>query len=413
MNSKLTVASLAVFFGFVAHVIASPAQAGAASAPTIRGVSLIGVPQRDDITTIAELYEPSPANPGESRQKARVFFMSLGEVGPWLYHAAGMKHFYLEVRPDAKVVKDVVYGPIDGHPAEKLDLAGWLNESPTHPDPGYARRVARDMLATGDGPLASLALKWLGDFKAPSPPDEHRWLIAAIEKYLTDNPQSPATDQARTVLARLSGMAATAAAEWEKERTALSDESYGNGEPLEKLTVSVEWSGPAANGLRLGLAGLGKNEKWRSGSEHAVEIYLRNDGNEPVKFSWTPRADEGLSLLLTDEKGATHHASIVMWSGLLIHNHCRLDPGHFLKLKPDVNFRVIKTNPDGTNPQPATGRNAFLVEKAGTYRFEASCDIGLTDWADSQGNKRLRPAGEWEGVLTTTPMEVVVDEATR
>ena len=83
----------------------------------------------------------------------------------------------------------------------------------------------------------------------------------------------------------------------------MPDESYGTGEPLEKLTVPVQWAGPAANGLRLGLAGLGKGDKWAFGSEHALEIYLRNDGNEPVKFSWTPRADEGLSLLLTDDEG--------------------------------------------------------------------------------------------------------------
>ena len=130
--------------------VKSSAETGAtAPAPTIRGVNLAGLPQRDDVTTIAELYEPSPGKPGESRQKAGVFFMSLGEVGPWVYHVAGAEHFYLEVRPDPKVVKDVIYGPIDGHPAEKLDLAGWLKESPTHPDPGYARRVARDMLADG------------------------------------------------------------------------------------------------------------------------------------------------------------------------------------------------------------------------------------------------------------------------
>ena len=172
---------------------------------------------------------------------------------------------------------------------------------------------------------------WLGEFKAPSPPDEHGWLITAIEKHLTGNPQSSAADQARTVLTRLRAMAATASAEWEKERKALPDESYGTGEPLEKLTVPVQWAGPAANGLRLGLAGLGKGDKWAFGSEHELEIYLRNDGNEPVKFSWTPRADEGLSLLLTDDEGATLRASIVMWSGLLFHNHCRLDPGHFLE----------------------------------------------------------------------------------
>jgi hypothetical protein len=173
--------------------------------------------------------------------------------------------------------------------------------------------------------------------------------------------------------------------------------------------VPVQWAEPAANGLRLGLAGLGKGDKWAFGSEQALELYLCNDGNEPVKFAWTPRADEGLSLLLTDDEGTTLRASIVMWSGLPIHNHCRLEPGHFLKLKPHVEFRVLQTNADGTSPEPGTGRNAFLIAESGTYRFEAGCHIGLTDWADSQGNKRMRPAGEWEGVLKTQPVDVVVE----
>lgn len=388
------------------------AEAGAAApAPTIRGLNLAGLPQRDDLTAITELYEPRPDKPGESRQKPNVFFMSLGTTGPWLYYAAGADHFFLEVRHDPGIVKDVICGPIDGHPTEKLDLAGWLKESPAHSDPGYARRVARDMLASGDEPLAALALGWLGEFTAPSPPDEHDGFIAAIEKHLAQNPRSSEADRARAVLTRLKAMASIASAEWEMERKVLPDEGYGAGEPLETLTAAVQWGDPAANGLRLGLAGPANGEKWLSGSERTLEIYLRNYGDEPVKFSWTPRTDEGLDLLLTDGDGHPLQASIVGWAGPLIRKHCRLDPGHFLKLKPHVAFRILEADVDGTSPGHGSEWNSFLVEAPGIYRFEAICRIGLRDWADSRGNKWLRPAGEWEGTLMTPPVEVIIGDA--
>jgi hypothetical protein len=76
-----------------------------------------------------------------------------------------------------------------------------------------------------------------------------------------------------------------------------------------------------------------------------------------------------------------------------------------------VEFRILGTNADGTSPERGTSRNAFLVERTGGYRFEAACHIGLTDWADSRGNKRMRPAGEWEGELKTPAVEVVIQAA--
>ncbi len=381
------------------------------AAPTIRGVSLDGLPGRDDVTTIAELYEPRPGKPGEMQQRAGVFFMSLGEVGPWLYHAAGADHFYIEVRPDPKIVKDVIYGPISGHAAERLDLAGWLKESPKHKDPGYAKRVARDMLGTGDGPLAELALSWLREFKAPSPPDEHDRLMGAVEKHLKANPRSAAAEKASTVLAQLKELAAAASAEWEKERPTRPEADYSLGESLEKLDDTVQWAAPAPNGLRLGLSGVEAGQKWEFGSQHTIDLYLRNDGTEPVRFAWTARQDDGLELLLTGADGQEIQASITMWSTLLLHNHTRLDPGHFLKLKQQVGFKLLKTTAENRSLEPDFHGNQFLFAEPGAYRFTARCHLGLADWADGKGAKQMRPKGEWEGRLETAPVEVsVVDK---
>ncbi|MGI9243175.1 MAG: hypothetical protein ACR2RV_20425, partial [Verrucomicrobiales bacterium] len=163
---------------------------GGAAAPTIRGLELEGFAVEHLRTNLADLYMPDPAQPGEFLRKPGLFEMSLGSVGPWVLYRADSDHFYLEVRPDPALVEDDIYGPIPGHPAEKLDLAAWLQDSTQQRDPGYGRRVARDMIRSGDSRLTQLALDWIGEFPRPSPPDQHELWIVAMEEFLRENPAS-------------------------------------------------------------------------------------------------------------------------------------------------------------------------------------------------------------------------------
>ncbi len=384
----------------------------ASMTPMIRGVSLEGVPVREDIAPIPELYEPVPGKPGEVRPKPSTFFMSLspGEAGPWLSHAAGTRHFYLSVRPNPEVVKDLVYGPIEGHPVDRLNLAGWLKESPTHKDPGYARRAARNMLATGDGPLAALAAEWLGGFAPPPAPQDHDWLIAALEKHLAAFPQSSAAEAVRTTLAHMKQQAAIVREQWEKDRPSHPEDNYTEGQPLKDLAVPVEWAEPNEVGLRLGLAGVNKDSQWPFSSQHEVALYLRNDSEKPVRFAWSPRFDDGVDMSLTHADGREIRASITMISTPIFHNRARLLPGQFIVLKPAVSFLVSDRNSDDDDDRSAFP-SRFSLEEAGAYRFDVRCHIGLRDWADGTGARQIRPRGEWEGTLACRPLSVTVTSA--
>ena len=378
------------------------------STPTVRGLSLAGFPIEWDVTNITELYEKVPNKVREFRQKAGVFTMSLGNLGPWVYFAANSDHFYIERRPDPKIVKDLIYGPIPGHPVEKLHLAEWLKESPTHPDPGYAARVARDMIKCGDKGLGRLALDWLGAFKAPSPPDQNDWLMTVIEEHLKANPQSAIADKARSVLAHLKVMSEQAASEWEKLREKLPAESYSKGEAMADDLVSIVWADARENGLQIGIGGVDAGSKWKFGSDVTFDVYVRNDGKNPVKFAWTPRIDEGLYVSLKGPDGEEWTPYMTRWSTLIFRNRCQLEPGQILKVKSAAQFRILKSKEDHSKEEPEYHGNSFSIDGPGKCQLEIRCSLGVSDWTDSQGKPHPRPAGEWSGTLRSKPIEVEI-----
>ena len=334
--------------------------------------------------------------------------MSLGNLGPWVYFAANSDHFYIERRPDPKIVKDLIYGPIPGHPVEKLHLAEWLKESPTHPDPGYATRVARDMIKCGDNGLGRLALDWLGAYKAPSPPDQHDWLMTVIEEHLMANPNSAIADKARSVLAQLKVLAKQAGLEWDKLREKLPDENYSKGIPMADEHAAVVWSDAAENGLRIGTRGVEAGSKYKFGSDISFDVYVRNDGKNPVKFAWTPRIDEGLYASLKGPNGKEWMPSMTRWDTLILHNRCELDPGQILKIKSAAQFRILTSKEDHSKEEPDYRGNSFSIDGPGKCQLEIKCSLGISDWTDSQGKPHPRPAGEWSGKLKSTPIEVEI-----
>ena len=374
---------------------------------SVRGVELDGVAQIDNVTKIPELYEADPDSLGDVRQKEGVFFMSLGEVGPWLYYAKGADHFYLKVRPDPEVVKDIVYGPIIGSPVDRLDLKGWLKESPEHPDPGYARRVARDMIKCGDESLARLAFDWFGELPPPSPPGANGWMITAIKSHLENAPESTLADEARVTLAKLEAMAGKARVSWDALREQLPEDRYGSGEKIGAKHAGIIWSKETTNGLRLGVAGITADESWKFGDSKDITVYVRNDGAEPVKFAWTPRMDEGLSAGLTGSDGTEWQASIIRRSGYIIRNRCRLDPNRILELK-SASFDLVRLKEDGTRPAGESKLCSFALTESGSYKLQLHVSLGVPDWTDSKGTPHPRPAGEWAGVLESASIPVSI-----
>ncbi|MEZ5329528.1 MAG: M56 family metallopeptidase [Verrucomicrobiales bacterium] len=366
-------------------------------AGSVRGLPLYGLPTSDDITKFDDLYD------ADGKRKPNVFFQSLGEVGPWLYYRAGAAHFYLSVRPDPEVVKDIVYGPIPGRPVEKLDLAGWLRESPNHPDPSYARRVAHRMIRSGDESLAMTSFDWILTFEPPSPPREYASLLDEVTAYLREHPGS---DKAKAVSDQLARMTAESEIAWDKKREQLADELYQSGVAGSMRTEDgrkIRWSEETDSPLRLGVAGVEEGARWRIGDTIVLDVFVCNSSSDPLRFAWTPRIDEGLSLQLTDAEGNTLQAQITRFSGWIVHQRGELAPSEMLKVKSGAAFFIGKSEEDV--------RNRFPVETPGEYSLRVSCQLGINDWKGRDGQEIVRPAGEWAGEVLSDAMPVTIIDA--
>ena len=360
---------------------------------SVRGQSLQGLPQSDDITKFDDLYD------AEGKRKPNVYSQSLGKVGPWLYYRAGVDHFYLSVRPDPEVVKDIVYGPIPGHPVEKLDLAGWLRESPNHPDPGYARRVAHHMIRSGDESLAGTAFDWILTFEPPSPPKEYASLLDEVTAFLREHPGS---DKARTVSEQLARMTAESEIAWDKKREQLSDERYQTGVAGSMRTEDgrkILWSEESASPLRLGVAGVEKDARWQIGDTITLDVFVCNSSPDPLRFAWTPRIDEGLWLELIDAEGNVRRSEITMMSTLIFHQRCKLAPSEMLKVKTGAEFVIGRTE---------AIRHRIPVETPGAYTLRMRCYLGIDDWKGRDGQEIVRPTGEWAGEVLSDAIPVTI-----
>jgi hypothetical protein len=376
------------------------AGAAAGTGPIVRGTDLSGLPQAGDVTKIAELYEPDPERADAFRLRPGVFFMRLGvvNVGPWLYVPANSGSYFLALRPDPTVVEDIIYGPLVGDAAEDMGLLGWLREQASGPDPGYGLRVVRDMVASGDASLAGTAYAFARGLGEPESRDGYDPFIEAIRVSLEVRRASPLADDATAALAHLSALAQDAREAWEQSRPVLRDERYAPGTPLAEAGLEILWSPPNEVGLRLGLAGVGPGAQWRIGETVEFEVYVRNDGPAPVKFSWTPRADEGLTATLRGIDAAESRAEITSFSAYLIPLRARLEPGQMLRVKQvalDLGSPEAAHSPEA----PQRARNRFVVEP-GAYRLEATVALSQIETAP--------PAGEWVGVLTSRAVEVSV-----
>jgi hypothetical protein len=159
------------------------------------------------------------------------------------------------------------------------------------------------------------------------------------------------------------------------------DAKRPGGEVMGHVMESELGEGPLVLGMRVA-----RDAKWNVGGQARVDLVLRNAGGSDVKFTQTPRADNGLSVLAVDADGKEHQAEIAQFDGLLELNHLLLPRGHIVMVK-SFTLRFDPEKRDASEADVA----AFHLPP-GDYTLRCK-------WSDAR--RDVAHEGEWTGELVS------------
>ncbi len=381
----------------------------------IRGVNLGDFPGQTDASKFPEVLEPYPGKPKLFRERKDVFSVALADQGPSIYFKAGSDHFYFKVWnfPDP----DLYYGPIPGHPSH-LGIAAWMREPEQFKRPDKMLFVASEMMKSGDETLAEIALGWLDEVQQGTPRSYER-AVEEVKTWLAAHPDSQFAATGRETLTKLTSTAGRVADEWDKARPILPDDRYQAGELMAADLPGVVWGEPNPVGLRLGVAQLEPTPSYKFGDEiKLTSIYLRNDGQKPIKFSYSLAPKHNFYAQIHGPKEEISSTGIIM--NPTKGQHCRLEPGRALKLSANYQMTLMVESerannttfiPAGaTNPSKPLPTNPICVNAAGDCKLRVICNLSGYDVLDESGHMLPTPAGEWTGRLAAADIPIKILE---
>ena len=118
--------------------------------------------------------------------------------------------------------------------------------------------------------------------------------------------------------------------EWEQHRVQLPEDRYQKGSQVTAENASIIWTDPHADGLSIGVSGL--QADLPIGKSIPLEVYIRNDSEETMTFSWPQDANPQMTVFLTDSEDQKHASAYRYSGGLEYYDHASLEPGFGIKV---------------------------------------------------------------------------------
>lgn len=136
--------------------------------------------------------------------------------------------------------------------------------------------------------------------------------------------------------------------------------------------------------------------QWRIGGAARVGLVVRNRSDGDVKFSYTGRLDNGISIVAVDEAGKEHGAATAQFDGLLTFQEMLLPAAHVATIK-QFTIRFDAEKRGVSEPSVA----AFHLPP-GKYKLRC-------EWNDAHPD--VAHEGEWTGELVNDELEFTVAAA--
>ncbi|MEM7013017.1 MAG: M56 family metallopeptidase, partial [Verrucomicrobiota bacterium] len=340
---------------------------------SVMGRSLDNVSSTTDRSTLTEIYEPD----GETL-KADVFEMPL--VG-----AAGNPQLLAPKNGDVYYIAQAekVYGPIESDPAQDLNLSALMRKKLAEEPNREGLAVLERMIRKGNGPLLNLSFRLLGELEEPQVPFDFDGIFDAMIGSSIEDRQGPKHlgMEAQLGSSQFFQVFHRHRVEWEERRVQLPEDRYQKDSDMSAENASIMWTDPHVDGLSIGVSGL--QSDLQIGGSIPLEVYIRNDSEETVKFSWTQDPNPQMRVWLTDSNGESHSSAFRFAGGLDDYKHASLEPGFGIKVvSVDLENFAKPEEIETAGHEEGKSDNPRLAIPKGSYSLEVEYRIGLDKFKD-------------------------------
>jgi hypothetical protein len=270
--------------------------------------------------------------------------------------------------------------------------------------------VLEQMMKLGNGPLRNLSFRLLGEMEQPQDPFDYDGIFHTMVRVGIEDSDGPKLlgSEARLGGTKFFQRFHRLRDTWEQHRVQLAADRYLLGEEMSGENGKIQWS-ENAGGLSIGVSGL--QVGLPIGKSIPLEVFIRNDGDAPVKFSWPDDGNPQLQIFLTDSDNMKHAARYRYSGGFEYYDHANLEPGFGMKVVAvELENYATAGEIDSAGHKEGHSNNPRFAVPEGSYSAEVHYRIGYPKYENFPkvpiGDEKL----EWTGVLISDPVRIQVKE---